>query len=223
MSAEPRRHHHTIDPRLTLVIVVGVAALLVVTLFAAGVLRLGAAEPVALIGDSITSQAQGTFAAELGDEYTLFIDGKPGYKVADQLPAARQLSTADPQQVVINLGTNDVLTEGQDLDASADALVEMVGLFPDSDCIHLVTVSERMVSMKFDLQSRAEAMNESMREIVQTDDRIDVIDWAATVAEWEAAHPGASLTLDTVHPTAEGNELLSDAYAEALSSCDHPR
>jgi hypothetical protein len=207
------------DPRVTAVVV---AVLAIITIGVA-VWLLRPDPPVVVIGDSITAGAEHTLRDQLGTDFALTIDGRPGYRVAEQLPTARNAAGFPFEQVVVNLGTNDVMGADQALDASLASISEIVTLFPEADCIHLVTVSEQMVSGSVDAPARAAAFNDGLEAIVATDPRVSLIDWSGIVAGWQADHPGELLTTDTVHPTDEGNELLVAAYGDALSGCQPPR
>lgn len=208
-----------IDARLTAV-VVGIVAIIAV-----GVLiwLLRPDPPVAVIGDSITAGSESELRRSLGSDFALTVDGRPGFRVAEQMPAAENAASLPFEQVIINLGTNDVMGADQDLDQSIASMAQMVALFGAADCIHLVTVSEQMISGAVDAPARAAAFNDGLEAIAASDSRIDLVDWSAIVAEWQAEHPGELLTSDTVHPTDEGNDLLVDAYATALSECQPPR
>jgi len=209
---------HEPDPHRSAVAVAVLAGLLVI-LAVVAVDRLRPAPPVALIGDSITAMSATSLHRRLDDDWSVTIDGRPGYRVDQQLDAARRIAARGPEQVVINLGTNDV-NQGVDPASSAAAMVEMVSLFDSARCIHLVTVNESMLDGNLEVRRSAETLNEAYRAIAARDPRVRIIDWAGMVEDWQAAHPGRSITTDTVHPTDEGIDLLVSAYDEALTSCE---
>lgn len=197
-------------------LVVGIAAAAAVV--AIGVVLLRPKPDVAVIGDSITYVSTSAVSGELGDDWALNIDGRPGYTVADQLPAARALAGNEPVQVVINLGTNDV-TADEELEPALDALAEMVAQFPSAECIHLVTVSELLGFDRPDILERARTFNAGIRELAAADPRLRVIDWTTALQDAQAADPDVVLTEDTVHPSPAGQRLLADLYDQALTGC----
>jgi lysophospholipase L1-like esterase len=175
--------------------------------------------PVVLLGDSITAGLRPAVRSELRSSYSVELDGRPSNLVAQQLAAAENASRFPFTQVVINLGTNDVMTAGQDLDASLGSIEQMVALFPDADCIHLVTVNEQMVKDGVDATGRADRFNDGLAGLATTDERIRIIDWSEMVGSYEADNAGEMLTTDTVHPNQSGNALLAGAYKDALDAC----
>jgi lysophospholipase L1-like esterase len=122
-------------------------------------------------------------------------------------------------QVVINLGTNDVLATDQDLDESLATMAGMVTLFPQADCVHLVTVSEAMESPSVDTGARARQFNDGLQALAADAERIHIVDWAGIVSADERENPGDRLTDDSVHPNAAGNRILAEAYEQALDRC----
>jgi lysophospholipase L1-like esterase len=203
---------------------VSVAALLVCVAVALGATSVASPlsserPPVALIGDSITWGASDTFQRVLGDRWRLMVDGRIGYRIAQQLPAAERAGRLPNRQVVINLGTNDVTNTDAPITSLIEDLRELIDRVRDAECIHLVTVNERIAGRGPAVQDRAAALNAAMRELAAGDPRIDVIDWSGALAAWEAEHPGRTLTSDTIHPNAEGNTLLAGLYRDALERC----
>jgi hypothetical protein len=200
-------------------IILSIAALVIAALIV-GVIILHQRRPaVLLLGDSITQGASPVLRGKLGDDYAVHVDGRGGFRVDEMMEAADNASRFPFEQVVINLGTNDVLGSDQDLDASLASLRAMTTRFPEAECIHIVTVSEHMASMTADSPARAAEFNEGVFALAEDDDRIRVIDWSEIVGDYEREHPDADVTNDTVHPTALGNELLVAAYRDALADC----
>src|SRR5688572_4027305 len=60
----------------------------------------GALPLVAVIGDSITEQGEQVLTAQLDDRWDLLVDGRSGFTIAQQLPAARRAADSQPTQVV---------------------------------------------------------------------------------------------------------------------------
>ncbi|WP_208026775.1 SGNH/GDSL hydrolase family protein [Rhabdothermincola sediminis] len=173
---------------------------------------------VLILGDSITDRGQRALRAELGAAYDLSIDGKASFRIDQQLPSAQRWSTRPFSQVVINLGTNDA-DQGWPPAESAAALTEMVGLFPDATCIHLVTINERPPDLHGGEPARAaKALNEHIRELSVSDPRVRMVDFDAILRRLSAE--GFEPTLDGIHPTDETHELLAQAIAESLDACN---
>jgi lysophospholipase L1-like esterase len=174
---------------------------------------------VVLLGDSITAGARPTLRSVLHDRYGPTIDGRGGMRVGEMWGAAENASAFPFSQVVINLGTNDVLADDQDLDESLVTMAGMATLFPQADCVHLVTISEVMQSPTVDAGARARQFNAGLRELAASEEQIHLVDWAGIVSADEGGDPENRLTDDSVHPNAAGNRLLAEAYEEALDRC----
>lgn len=178
----------------------------------------GPADDVALVGDSITEQSEATFHATLEPEYHLRVRGRGGYRIEEMEPYAIELATAKPEQVIINLGTNDVLDDWP-VDKAVTALNRMIKDFAGARCLHLVTINESFYNEKLpDLGQRAAVFNLELRRIA-TANRIDVIDWSAAVIADGTDNSAGPITSDTVHPTERGRKVLSDLYRTALDKC----
>ena len=174
---------------------------------------------VAIVGDSITDQGESVLTSDLSEDWRLRIDGASGYTIAEQLPAAEALGDRDPQQVIVNLGTNDVM-KGDDLDQSAAALRQIVAAFPDAACIHLVNINQGIVLGGVSFAPRSAQLNRAMTEIAADDPRVEVLDWSRAVSADEAVnHSDGPLLRDTVHPTTPGQHVLARIYADALAAC----
>jgi lysophospholipase L1-like esterase len=177
-------------------------------------------ERVVLLGDSITELGESTLEARLGDRWALLVDGQSGATVAQRLPAAERAADDDPRQVVVNLGTNDV-TLLLDPAASVAQMRDLLDLFPDAACLHVVTVGEGIEINGRRYADEAAAYNEGLRSLAAADPRVTVLDWDAALHADEEANGTASdeLLHDTVHPTVRGEEVLAALYAAGLESC----
>jgi lysophospholipase L1-like esterase len=174
---------------------------------------------VAIVGDSITDQGESVLTSDLSEEWRLRIEGASGSTIAEQLKAADALGGRDPQQVIVNLGTNDVMN-GDDLDQSAAALRQIVAAFPHAACIHLVTINQGIVLGGVSFAPRSAQLNRAMTEIAADDPRVEVLDWSRVVGADDAVdHSEGPLLRDTVHPTTSGQHVLARMYAEALTGC----
>ena len=200
-----------------------VALVLVVAVLSAVVglraLGVGRHRPaVALIGDSITANLESTARHQLGDEYALAVDGRPGFLADQQLPVVVNTARFPFDQVVINLGTNDVMNSDHDLDETTATLGQITDAVAGIGCVHLVTVSEGMVNDTGDAGPRARRVNDAIREIAAEHPNVRVIDWAKIERDFEREH-GETITTDTVHPNDVGNRVLADAYEASLANC----
>lgn len=179
----------------------------------------GPTDDVALVGDSITEQAEETLLTSLRPPYHVRISGRGGYRIEEMEPYAIELATGKPEQVVINLGTNDVLRDWP-LDKSVAALNRMVTKFKDTRCVHLVTISEHiLIAEDPAIKDRAVALNAEIRKLAQSRN-YDVIDWSGLVAGYVAqGEPEGSISGDTVHPSELGQKKLAELYREGLARC----
>ena len=180
-------------------------------------------DSVAVVGDSITALDQTAMDEQLGSDYELVVTGNFGKTVAEVMPEATVLAQRDYDQVIINLGTTDVLKD-LDVGTSMDAMRQMIALFDSAECIHLVNINEHMVVQDSTAASRttqAATFNTALEELATTDRRLSIIDWneVAAGALDDQDPPVSSLTEDSIHPTADGNTELNQLYASALSGC----
>lgn len=179
-------------------------------------------DSVAVLGDSITTFDESDMTDRLGDTYELVISGNFGKTAAEVMPEAEFLAARSYDQVIINLGTNDVFT-GTEVTSSMDTLSTMVSMFADARCVHLVNINENMVEMKSGtpMTEGARAFNEALDGLAAADERISIIDWAGETADTlnDARPPYSELTFDSVHLTEQGNKRLNSLYARALRRC----
>jgi lysophospholipase L1-like esterase len=180
---------------------------------------------VAVLGDSITTFDQADMTQQLGKDYKLTISGNYGKTVEQVIPEAEVVSTRTYDQVIFNLGTNDSIGNLPTA-SSMDFLKQMISMFPDAKCIHLVNINENMVDIANgqSVSAAAERFNKALEELVGTDQRLSIVDWnAETAATLNDKSPRwSTLTKDSVHPTEEGNRKLNALYAGALRACDNP-
>ena len=134
-------HGHRRQVVIGILALVALIAVVVVAAFALKSDPTARSERVLLVGDSITDQSRTGFTGALPSEDTVDIQAVPGRKFAEMLPFATQAAQFRPEQVVINLGSNDVLLG--EADATTDpAMDAMFGLFAGTPCVTVVTVNE---------------------------------------------------------------------------------
>lgn len=179
----------------------------------------GPTDDVVVVGDSITEGGDPILRRELSPPYHLRIRGRGGYRIEEMEPYAIELATTRPEQVVINLGSNDILKSWPAAN-SAVALSRMLDRFDGARCVHLVTVNEYFApGDDLTTHDRAVALNAEIRRVA-TSRGHDVIDWSALVGRYLAAgQPDGPITEDSVHPTERGQVELAGLYREALDRC----
>jgi lysophospholipase L1-like esterase len=178
-------------------------------------------EPVAAVGDSITAIGQQQLKISAGTAFDIEVRAEFGKTAADQLPAATALAAQHPEQVIINLGTNDALQHLPTSQTMA-ALRQMVGLFPHARCIHFVTVSTDLDLNGNTPKAEAAAINRGILALADELDRGDVIRWDEMVRDSIGRDRPQGVTTDGVHPSPEGQRLLADAEVRALVRCGRP-
>jgi GDSL-like Lipase/Acylhydrolase family len=173
---------------------------------------------VGYLGDSITDQARTPLVDDLDADPSL-IKAISGIKIELMVGPAMELAAVHPSQVVINLGTNNVLA-GSPVDGEVDGLIRLVDLFPDASCVHLVTINEHMIQQERDVNVGARQLNDRLHAVAAANPRVRIVDWAKIVDDYDAAgDPDGPITTDTVHPAPAGQKLLLDAYRASIASC----
>ncbi len=150
----------------------------------------------------------------------LSIEATSGATAAEMLVEATPVANHPAGQLIINVGTNDVF-QGVDPESTLGRIEEMLDLFPDAQCVHLVTLNERMFSLTIEgLPERIDTVNGGIRGLADERERVKIIDWSAIVEESHTEDEGSDLIgRDTIHPTEEGQSRLAEAYSEAIRAC----
>jgi len=178
------------------------------------------APTVAFLGDSISVVASPEIKAELGSDYTPDVAAALGIEAGQMIPAGQAAAAKNPDQVVIELGSNDVL-HGASLNNAEVDLLKLITLFPNARCIHMVNINTNMTDNGRPVGTGAGMVNTALSHLHAADKRIDIIDWNQIVSADVAAHPpGGTLTADTVHPNPAGRALLAHAIKTALDNCN---
>jgi lysophospholipase L1-like esterase len=197
-------------------------ALVAVTLVApsCGLLGGDGDQRVAIVGDSITKLAADNLTRRDPDGYVFTIEAINSNTSGDLLDEAAEAAHPPPDQVIINVGTNDV---GGAIppEETMDHIRTMIDGFPDADCIHVTTVNEQIISFEEpEIADRAATLNDRIRALPDDDARITVVDWSEEVEHYlEIGEPDGPLTIDTVHPTGVGQRMLTNLYLDALDAC----
>ena len=174
---------------------------------------------VLLLGDSITEVAQKQVTDELGGRYRILASGAPKRRADQRLADIPLLLTTKPEDVVINLGTNDVI-QHRSPDVTVAAIGKLATAFPTARCVILVTVNEDMYNLHIPtLRPDAQAVNRRILALAARH-RWSVVRWDSIVAKYMAeGQKQGHLSPDTVHPGPIGQRLLADAYGRALDRC----
>ncbi|MCC6226655.1 MAG: SGNH/GDSL hydrolase family protein [Microthrixaceae bacterium] len=178
-------------------------------------------QPVAVLGDSITAIGERQLIETAGSKFQLEVRATFGARGGEQLAAASELAAKKPEQVVINLGTNDVL-KGVPPEETIASLEQMAAMFTSAKCIHFVTVNTRLQQADHRPRAEAIAMNERILDLAKRTGKGDVIRWDHLVDEATNPQQPLGLTDDGVHPTPLGQRELAYAMVDALERCGRP-
>lgn len=191
-----------------------VTSLVAATAWLAGGCGLFSGGGVVLVGDSLTMVVAEPVAAAAPD-LDVTRDADWGLRIDQEIASASAVARRDPDHVIINLGTNNVL-QGHDLIASAMDLTTIVDEFDRVPCVHLVTINQQMQRLGQDTSAAATALNEHIRSLAATRPNVELIDWNQIVVDHAA---DGIMDPDTVHPNSVGVAMLTDAYVRAMRSC----
>lgn len=193
----------------------GVAIVLVLAVIAYVVVdRLTSSEGrrVAIIGDSITAGNAQDLVNVIGPHFKLTLRAKAGLRTDEMIGQAQEIAGMKFDQVIINLGTNDVVQNVPTAQAIGN-LRRLVAIFSGARCIHIVNVNAQMKAFGA-ARPQATDLDNQIKALSHDTSRVDVIDWNAIVTKH-----GNGITIDTVHPTPAGEQLLAHAYSDALEGC----
>jgi lysophospholipase L1-like esterase len=177
----------------------------------------GSTEPqrVALVGDSITNIVGPQLQSDGPHEWQ--VEATDGITAPEMVERAQMLAATAPDQVVVNLGTNDALQQ-KSVEEAIAAIGSIVDAFGGARCIHLVTLSARLPSFGQTppAPETAERINEWIRTVADERDRVRVIEWDEEVGDDDGLE---LLKADRIHPNAEGQERLRDLIERAVGGC----
>lgn len=172
-------------------------------------------DEVVLLGDSITVLIGDAVTKDAPAGVDIKVSGDWGRRADEQIGVARDLAGDDPSQVIVNLGTNNVL-QHHDMTATVNDLSTILDSFDGAKCLHLVTINEHIRGMGEDFGPAAAALNQQIRTLADRRLDTDLIDWNQIIAD----HPGEQLIADdTIHPNAAGVQVLARAYIDAIKRC----
>lgn len=199
-----------------------IVAILALAVFAVDVATTPHGQSVAIIGDSITFVSISELRSAMGENYDPSITAELGATVEDMAGAARKAAAGQPEQLIIELGSNNAL-HGGTIDQARSSMQTMIAGFGSARCIHLVNLNTLMTDVGRPVPNEARAINKQLELIAAADDRITIIDWNQIVADSvDDAHPAGAITDDTVHPNRAGRRALADAERHALDRCGRP-
>ncbi|MGI9578477.1 MAG: SGNH/GDSL hydrolase family protein [Microthrixaceae bacterium] len=179
-------------------------------------------DAVVVLGDSITEFGQDHLRNALGEEYQLTVDGSFGARTGDRIEVAAAIAATGLNQVVVNLGTNDVVV-GTPLDKVRDDMDTLLGHLDAVECVHVVTVGENLVSDGLPLPRAGEAVNAELADVVSSHPNAQLLYWdrVQAAAAVRRGDPQALLH-DGIHPDGDGLTVLAEGYRGVLGDCGRP-
>ncbi len=174
---------------------------------------------VGIVGDSITAGNVQHLEKVIGPRFKLMVVARNGLRTEEMIGPAQSIAGVNFDQVIINLGSNDVAKKVP-VDQAAANLRRLVAIFTGARCIHLVNINAQMTFFGAKpeetaaLHAQVIALNDQIKTIAKDTKRVSIIDWNAIVAK-----KGTGITFDSVHPTPAGEALLAEAYSDALHGC----
>ncbi|MGE4226690.1 MAG: peptidoglycan DD-metalloendopeptidase family protein [Vicinamibacterales bacterium] len=156
-----------------------------------------------LIGDSLGVGIEPYLAEDLGKKVDS--DTREGRTLAQGMQIIRGLQPK-PAALAVSLFTND---DPRDTVALATAVRESLTAVKDGGCVVWATIARPPVN-----GHSYDAANAKLRQIAQSNDRVQLADWAAYVDQ----HPNV-VGSDGVHASPSGYQIRAGLYAQALKRC----
>lgn len=182
---------------------------------------------VAVNGDSITNLSTTDIQAALAPNYAYNVLGQNGYTIADALPSLQTMLTdpeGAPQDVIVNLGTNNVLRQDTLWPWELAAEVQMLANTPCVVMVNVSTYADVFPVLSGD-PPMADDINTAINQAVATHPNFHLLDWNTFV------HTGNNFNLyvfqgdlgflGLVHPNADGQAALASMYVQALQTDCH--
>jgi hypothetical protein len=166
-----------------------------------------AGKKIAIIGDGITYSGINELHAVLDPSFQVRIAANGNKTIAQMQTIATDYATSNPDAIVLNLGTYDVLT-GVPLPTIGSELATLMAKFPNA-CVVLTTLNTNVSAAGYSNASAA-----TLNSYLAGADRI---------VEWDA-YAAADLDANTVAPdhiniTPVGASLLANITSGAVSGC----
>ncbi len=163
---------------------------------------------VAILGDSITVLSTSQINHALEGVYTTDVRAQSGQRIDQMLVELDDALAERPNEVVVNLGTNDVLQANMHWRTSFD---RMIAALAEQPCVEITTISTRVNGWGA-VPAIAGQINDAIAQAVASHADFHVVDWNAAV------HMGGSqlLVSDQVHPSAIGEATLASLVRSAL-------
>ncbi len=159
---------------------------------------------IIIIGDSISVGSEEEFHDALPlDNVTVVATS--GIRLRGQRDAIEFAAAAEPDVLVIELGTNDVpMGEPEFLDEIDDVLAETDSLA----CVRWVTVYAP------NFEEEVAAINDHLHDAAESHENLELVDWFQMVQD----DPDL-LSDDGLHPNDAGSVALAEAVAASTSTC----
>lgn len=177
------------------------------------------------LGDSITHQSSDDLEERFADrDDDLTVEAHPGHTAEEVLGQAPrvvdELGDTEALQVIVNVGTNDVIKRLDPTD-TLEGVTAMVDLFPGARCVHVVTISRRILVFDDpDLGDRIDELNGLIEGLADERPEVRVLDWNEVLDDPPGdLEAGDLLAGDTVHANPVGQAILADAYVAAFDDC----
>jgi len=173
---------------------------------------------VTITGDSITDLAAAALRRELSARYSTSILAVPGATMTMMTPYLRDQLATGPDVAVIDLGTNDAMTDNPHWARDVAAIRATIAPVP---CVELVTVNDTVADRMGSFFTRRSVtvgarINAALHEAAAMSPHVHLVDWKAAV-DGDAAPGGPNvLTSDGIHPTPLGQAWLAHHIREAV-------
>lgn len=177
---------------------------------------------VAIQGDSITTLSTGAIENTLGQNYGWNVQAQGGNTFQNRTESLEDQfndPSGPPQDLIINLGTNDVFQYNTNGEAWRWGFLQIEGVAAYTGvCVVWVNVSTYADAL---LGNRpiAEEINAAIDQAAATDPHFHVLDWNSFIHEPgnfdQYIMPADDFGLD-VHPNEAGQQQLADMYQTAL-------
>ena len=197
------------------------SALACVMAMLAGCYRGNLAGPkVGVVGDSIiamTDRQWKRLDPALADAYAYDVATRSGARIDEMQPDLDRVLTTTPDNVVIDLGTNDMGQSWAPWEQSFDAMWATVA--------HLSCVVYVTIRTQADFPVGAD-INAKIAATATANPNVRIYDWeteiGAALAAYEADTSLPPPLLDVVHPTAAGADILAAGVRRELDTCPRP-